>query len=283
MTTVLLISGVVLLVLLYFNCRSSKNKNRPMRVLGRVDIQNGFMPEDSSIPGTGELSVPGAPSIIPTVNKLTLFNKLTGNWLFDKLSQYWVFDKLFRLVIELFQWWFFDVVVDSQDYHPADHGAFNTMHEGKKAFEVIDLFGVRQTLWPPHCRQGTPGCEFYPTLDRSRTAKVFRKGMDKTIDSNSAFWDNGHRNNTGQADYLRALARERGFNGIAYYTTGVTRPICVTLTAEDAVDEGFKTYLVEDACSLLEVQPGDGERDLDRLRRKGVIIIKSQDIFGKAV
>ena len=44
---------------------STATKNRPMRVLLRVDIHNGFMPHDPNIPGTGELPVAGAPAIVP--------------------------------------------------------------------------------------------------------------------------------------------------------------------------------------------------------------------------
>jgi nicotinamidase/pyrazinamidase len=214
------------------------------RALVRVDIQNGFMPLDPGIPGTGELPVEGAPAIVAAVNALSRSP-------------------------------FFDLVVDTQDYHPADHGSFYTMHPGKSANEVVDLFGLSQILWNPHCRQNTPGCEFYPTLDRSRVAKVIQKGTDKTVDSYSGFWDNGKRKSTGLADYLVS-------EGVTHvYVVGVTRPFCPSWTAIDSAEAGFKTFLVVDACSLLELAPGAGETDLLALRGKQVEIVSSSDILGQ--
>src|SRR5437868_14709363 len=37
----------------------------------------------------------------------------------------------------------FDLIVATKDWHPAGHSSF-------------------QTLWPPHCMQGTRGAEFVP-------------------------------------------------------------------------------------------------------------------------
>lgn len=218
---------------------------KPKRALVRVDIQNGFMPLDPCIPGTGELPVDGAPAIVPAVNTLSRLE-------------------------------YFDLVVDTQDFHPADHGSFFTMHAGKQANDVVDLFGLRQILWNPHCRQNTPGCEFYPALDRSRVAKVIQKGTDKTVDSYSGFWDNGKRKSTGLADYLAS----EGVSEV--YVVGITRPFCPSWTAIDSAEAGFKTYLVVDACSLLELAPGAGDADLNALRAKQVDILTCAEIVSRA-
>lgn len=222
---------------------------RPMRVLLRVDIQNGFMPEDPNISGTGELPVPGAPEIVPTVNALSVCG-------------------------------FFDLVVDTQDFHPADHESFYTQHEGKKAGDIIDLHGLTQILWNPHCRQGTPGTEFYPSLDRSMVAFTVQKGMDRTVDSYSGFWDNGRRKSTGLADRLREEAAERGFEGVEVFCVGVTRPFCVSYTAKDAASEGFRTYLIIDACSLLELTPDARWADVVDLSKAGVVFLNAKDVLG---
>jgi len=242
MTITIIVALLILAALAYAGM-----PKRPMRVLLRVDIQNGFMPKDDKIPGTGELPVDGAPEIVPTVNALSNCDR-------------------------------FDSVVDTQDFHPVDHESFYTQHEGKKPFDEIDLHGVRQTLWNPHCRQNTPGCEFYPTLDRSRVAFTQRKGMNKQRDSYSGFWDNGHKESTGLADYLRAEARRRGFKGVEVTVVGVTRPFCDTYTAWDSVDEGFKTYLVEDACSMLGDAAAE-KADRERLTGHGVVFVKANDIL----
>src|SRR6266478_6584744 len=85
----------------------------------------------------------------------------------------------------------FELVVATQDWHPADHGSFAANHPGKRAGEVIELNGLPQVLWPVHCVQGTRGAEFVPGLDVSRVARVFRKGTEAGIDSYSGFFDNG--------------------------------------------------------------------------------------------
>jgi NAD+ synthase (glutamine-hydrolysing) len=218
---------------------------RGKRALLRVDFLNGFMPLDAAIPGTGELPVPGAPELVPLANKLS-------------------------------QSTFFDLVVDCEDFHPEDHGSFFTMHEGKAQYDQIDLFGLTQVLWNPHCRQNTPGAQPYPTLDMSRVARAFKKGTDKTVDSYSGFWDNGKRKSTGLAEYLR----EQGVTEI--YVIGVTRPFCPSYTATHGVDEGFATFLIKDACSTLEVAPGACDADLKALEAHGVKLIESASVLSPA-
>ena len=51
----------------------------------------------------------------------------------------------------------FDLVVATQDWHPADHKSFASQHPEKNPFDVIDLNGTQQVLWPDHCVQGTEG------------------------------------------------------------------------------------------------------------------------------
>ena len=73
----------------------------------------------------------------------------------------------------------FDVVVATQDWHPRDHGSFAANHPGKKPYEVIDLHGLEQVLWPVHCVQGTPGAELHARLERGRVTRVFHKGTGR--------------------------------------------------------------------------------------------------------
>src|SRR5262245_30464575 len=59
----------------------------------------------------------------------------------------------------------FDVVVATQDWHPAAHGSFAANHAGRKAYEIVDLDGLSQVLWPTHCVQGSSGADFHKSLD----------------------------------------------------------------------------------------------------------------------
>ena len=166
----------------------------------------------------------------------------------------------------------FDTVVATQDWHPADHRSFAPQHEGKRPYDVIDLDGLDQVLWPPHCVQGSRGAALHDDLDRGRIAHVFPKGTDPSVDSYSGFWDNGRRRSTGLADWLRA----RGVTTV--YVLGLATDYCVKATALDAVGEGFTTYVVEDGCRAVELAPGDGERAIEAMRAAGVIVVDSGQI-----
>lgn len=142
----------------------------------------------------------------------------------------------------------FDLVVATQDWHPQDHGSFATNHEGKKPFDEGELDGESQIMWPDHCVQGSPGAELSKELEANRIEAIFRKGTDPKIDSYSGFYDNQHKKSTGLADYLKG----RGVGEV--YVTGLAGDFCVFFTTKDAVQEGFKTVLVEDATRPLDLE-----------------------------
>ena len=203
-----------------------------MKAIVLVDIQNDFLP-------TGALPVPRGDEVVAVANQVSPR---------------------------------FDLVVATQDWHPADHGSFAVNHPGKRPGEVIDLHGLRQILWPAHCVQGTRGAEFAPGLDTSRVARVFRKGTDPAIDSYSGFFDNGHRKSTGLGEWLR----EQGTKEI--YVLGLATDYCVRYTALDAVELGFKTYLVEDGSRGVELRPGDVDAAIDEMRSKGIKVVQSEGV-----
>jgi len=162
---------------------------------------------------------------------------------------------------------YFDLVAATQDWHPANHKSFASNHEGKKPFESIELQGLPQVLWPDHCVQGSPGADFSRQLQLNRVAAIFRKGMDPEIDSYSGFFDNGHLKTTGLADYLRSKKVSQVF------IAGLAGDYCVYFTAKDSLLEGFKTFLIEDACRPIS-QAGFEKAKAD-LRQLGGKIIQS--------
>ncbi len=202
-----------------------------MNALILTDLQNDFCPG-------GALPVPDGDAVIPLANRLQRR---------------------------------FDLVVASQDWHPADHGSFAANHPGREPGETIDLDGLEQILWPVHCVQSTSGAEFHPDLDTSKVAKVFRKGTDPRIDSYSCFFDNGHRKATGLSDYLK----QQGVTEV--YLCGLALDYCVKFSALDAAALGFTTWLVRDACRGIDKEPGDVERAVEQLRREGVRVIQSEE------
>lgn len=199
-----------------------------MKALVLVDIQNDFMPG-------GALPVPKGNEIIPSVNRLQQL---------------------------------FELVVATQDWHPANHGSFAVNHPGKKPGDVITLNGLPQILWPVHCVQDTPGAEFVPGFNTSRVRSIFKKATDPSIDSYSAFFDNGHRKETGLREYLS----ERHIKEI--YIAGVATDFCVRFTAIDAVALGFKTHIIQDSCRGLH--SGDIKKAVQEMREAGVTLMQSQ-------
>ena len=202
------------------------------RALILIDLQNDFMP-------WGALPVPGGDEVVPLANRLQPR---------------------------------FDVVVATQDWHPADHASFAANHAGKQPGDVIDLDGLKQILWPVHCVRDTPGAAFADSFDTSRVRRVFLKGIDRDIDSYSGFFDNAHRRSTGLGEFL---SRE-GVDGV--YILGLATDYCAKFSALDAVTLGFEVSLIEDACRGVDLHPGDVERAIEEMLRSGVTIMKSCDV-----
>ena len=161
----------------------------------------------------------------------------------------------------------FDLVVATQDWHPSNHASFAAIHPGKMPGDVIDLDGLQQTLWPVHCVQNTVGSAFAPGLDISRVRKIIRKGTDPGIDSYSGFFDNGHRESTGLDFYLKQAGVTETF------VLGLATDYCVKFTAMDALELGFATYVLVDACRGVELQTGDVAAALHDMATAGVQII----------
>jgi nicotinamidase/pyrazinamidase len=166
----------------------------------------------------------------------------------------------------------FELVVATQDWHPPDHGSFAANHPEMKPGDVVDLDGLSQILWPVHCVRNTPGAAFADALDTSRVTRVFRKGTNPLVDSYSGFFDNARRQATGLGDFLT----EQSVRDV--YVLGLATDYCVKFTVFDAVELGFDTFVIEDGCRAVELQPGDGARALDDMRSAAAHVINSGDL-----
>ncbi|MCP4443378.1 MAG: bifunctional nicotinamidase/pyrazinamidase [Aureispira sp.] len=206
-----------------------------MKVLILVDLQNDFC-------ANGALEVPDANAVIPIANDL--IEKGT-----------------------------FDLVIATQDWHPANHKSFAANHPWRKPGDLIDLGGLEQILWPIHCVQDSFGALFVNDLNHSAIDFVFQKGTDVEIDSYSGFFDNGKRKATG----LGAFLSEKGVKEV--YVLGLATDYCVKFTALDAVELGFKTFLLEDACRGVNLNEGDVEKALDTMKEQGVILLNSKELI----
>jgi nicotinamidase/pyrazinamidase len=203
-----------------------------MNALLVVDIQNDFCPG-------GALAVPNGNKIIPVVNRLI-----------DH----------------------FDVVIQTQDWHPAGHRSFATSHTGKNPYDTIELDYGTQVLWPDHCVQGTKGAEFHPDLNTLKSQVIIRKGFRKQIDSYSTFFENDQKTTTGLTGYLR----QRGITDL--YTTGLATDFCVKWSILDGIDEGFSMHIVEDAVSGIDLN-GSLEKAWSEMKTAGARIVTSDDLL----
>lgn len=203
-----------------------------MKALLVVDLQNDFCPG-------GALEVPEGDTIIPIVNKL----------------------------IE-----HFDVVIQTQDWHPDNHSSFASNHEGKEPFNTIEVDYGTQVLWPDHCVQGSEGAEFHPDLNTLKSQVIIRKGFRKEIDSYSTFFENDQKTKTGLTGYLK----ERGITVL--YTVGLATDFCVKWSIIDGIDEGFNMHIIEDAVKGIDLE-GSLDQAWKEMKEKGVNILSSAEIL----
>ena len=203
-----------------------------MRALILVDIQNDFTPATANKPD-GALAVPDGNAVIAVANRL--------------MPEY-------------------DLVIATQDYHPAGHESFASAHPGHNIGEVIDLHGLDQVLWPDHCVQSTSGAELCDELNRDGIDEVVVKGTDPEIDSYSGFYDNGYTNSTGLTDLLR----DRGVTAVD--VMGLTTDYCVKFTALDAVKEGFEAVVLTEGCRGVGLNENDIKQAIEDMKKNGVNI-----------
>jgi nicotinamidase/pyrazinamidase len=200
-------------------------------VLLVVDMQNDFMPG-------GALAVAQGDAIVPLVNRLA------GN---------------------------FVNVVLTQDWHPAGHASFASVHPGKKPFDTIAMPYGEQVLWPDHCVQGGPGAALHKDIAIDHAILIIRKGYNSGVDSYSAFTEADRETSTGLAGFLREKGVERVF------ACGLATDYCVGWSALDARAKGFDTFIIEDACRAIDAN-GSLERAWATMEAAGVKRIRAADI-----
>lgn len=190
-----------------------------------IDVQNDFMPR-------GALAVPEGEAVIPKIDELA-----------DR----------------------FDRIVLTQDWHPAGHSSFASVH-GKSPFETVDMPYGPQILWPDHCVQGSLGAEIaLPKRIIDKAQAVIRKGFRRQIDSYSAFFENDHSTPTGLAGFLR----EQGVTRVVL--AGLATDFCVGFSALDARRCGFETALVQEGCR--GIAPDTIAAKMKEMEEAGVVFV----------
>ena len=206
------------------------------RALVIVDVQNDFC-------DGGALAVPSGNSVIPPLNAL----RALGGW---------------------------DLIVLTQDWHPADHASFASNNPGTKLFSTVQLPIVgEQVMWPDHCVQGSVGAEFHPDLDRQESTDVIvQKGKQQGIDSYSGFGDAlGHKY---EHTDLEQVLRDAGVSTV--FVGGLAADFCVAFTAKDAASAGFNVFLVKDATRGISAE--GVAKETEAMIAAGVQIIHSDAV-----
>lgn len=160
-----------------------------------------------------------------------------------------------------------DLVIATQDWHPADHVSFASNHAGRSLYETITVDDIEQTLWPDHCVQGSSGADLHPELQLDGCSLILRKGMSPTLDSYSAFYENDRKTPTGLHGYLQEL----GVTDVDL--CGLATDYCVHFSAVDAVNLGYGTTVILDAVRGVDVPEGNVAKSLTRLESLGVRLV----------
>jgi len=202
-----------------------------------VDPQNDFGHPN------GALYVPNGEDVIPEINKLR-----------ERLQVLDVTD-----------------VFLTQDWHPSNHISFYINNPGAEPFEEIILAdGTRQTMWPPHCVQGTVGAEFLPGLDRKPSDIVIQKGTAAFVDSYSGF---------GSADGIKTVTTLMEHlcskNITRLVIVGLAFDYCVSYTALSAASFGFRTCVVRSATRGISEKTSKIQED--NMFHKGIAIAETID------
>ena len=134
-------------------------------------------------------------------------------------------------------------IIASRDWHPVNHCSF------------VDQGGD----WPPHCVAGTTGAAFVEELLLPAAVPIISKAISPEKDSYSDFED------TDLDEQLRSLGVHRLFIG------GIATDYCVLSTVLDGLQNGYSVFLLTDANRAVDVQPGDGDRAIEKMKRKGAV------------
>jgi nicotinamidase/pyrazinamidase len=144
------------------------------------------------------------------------------------------------------------LVVYTQDWHPP----------------ITPHFFKDGGIWPEHCVQETWGAEFHPDLHVE--GEIVRKGTDGH-DGYSGFSVRDPESGETSPTMLEALLRERGIVRLAI--CGLATDYCVVETVLDARTLGFPVEVVQAAIRAVDLDPGDGDRAIARMRNAGAEIV----------
>ena len=167
----------------------------------------------------------------------------------------------------------FKVGIVAIDWHPANHGSFAGNHPWRHIGQTLNFHGLAQELFPIHCVQNTFGALLHPQLEKEEITKIIHKGIEAELDGFSCFFDADNRRDTG----LHALLKEKKVENVLIMGLGIEGD--VKNSVMDALELGYKTFLIEDGCKAWDKKKGEGKKAVELMKKSGAIIISSKRIL----
>lgn len=159
-----------------------------------------------------------------------------------------------------------ETVIATLDWHPAGHGSFAS-NAGTTPGTLGQLHGLPQVWWPDHCVQHSDGAQLHPALDRAAIDLLVHKGENAEIDSYSAFYDNGHRQQT----VLDGWLKEHGVTALTIM--GLATDYCVKFSVLDALALGYQVTVVAEGCRGVNLHPDDSRNALTDMVQAGASLM----------
>jgi nicotinamidase/pyrazinamidase len=129
----------------------------------------------------------------------------------------------------------------TRDWHPPGHCSFQ----------------AQGGPWPPHCIADTPGAAFAEQLRLPPETVVISKAEEVDKDAYSGF------EGTDLDARLKRAGARRLFIG------GLATDVCVLNTVRDARKLGYDVFLLTDGARAVNVNPDDGRKAEEEMRRLG--------------
>ncbi|MGX6592346.1 bifunctional nicotinamidase/pyrazinamidase [Cetobacterium ceti] len=162
-----------------------------------------------------------------------------------------------------------DFIIGTLDWHPKEHKSFGENSNGEIG-KIGELNGIPQIWWPVHCVENTFGAQIHKDILPFEN-KIY-KGTSIEIDSYSGFFDNGRLKSTN----LHKILCENNVDTL--YIVGLATDYCVKFTVLDAIDLGYKVYVVKEGCRGVNINENDSILALENMEKMGAHIISIKDI-----
>ena len=122
-------------------------------------------------------------------------------------------------------------------------------------------------IWPVHCVAGTWGAELHADLHVE--GPIVKKGSGGE-DGYSGFSVRDPRSGEVDATQLESLLRAAGAERVVI--AGLATDYCVVETVLDAERLGHRAAVLASMIRAVDLQPGDGDRAIERMREAGATI-----------